>query len=85
MFKKIIWNQKNMEDKMNKFLEIMPDISMCPGETKSPGNVKICPSRQECYRYKAVASSWQTFSDFNADREGAKCAHFMVIRKRRET
>lgn len=27
MFKKIIWNQKNMEDKMNKFLEIMPEIA----------------------------------------------------------
>jgi len=27
MFKKIIWNQKNMEKKMNQFLELMPDIA----------------------------------------------------------
>lgn len=27
MFKKIIWNQKNMEDKMNKFLDMMPDLA----------------------------------------------------------
>ena len=27
MFKKIIWNQKNIEDKMGKFLEMMPDIA----------------------------------------------------------
>ncbi len=27
MFKKIIWNQKNIEDKMDKFLEMMPDLA----------------------------------------------------------
>lgn len=27
MFKKIIWNQKNMEDRMDKFLEMMPEIA----------------------------------------------------------
>ena len=27
MFKKIIWNQKNMEDKMDKFLKIMPELA----------------------------------------------------------
>jgi len=27
MFKKIIWNQKNMEIKMGKFLEMMPEIA----------------------------------------------------------
>ena len=27
MFKKIIWNQKNMEDKMNKFLDMMPELA----------------------------------------------------------
>ena len=27
MFKKIIWNQKNMENKMNKFLDMMPDLA----------------------------------------------------------
>jgi len=27
MFKKIIWNQKSMEDKMGKFLEMMPDLA----------------------------------------------------------
>lgn len=27
MFKKIIWNQKNMEKKMKQFLELMPDIA----------------------------------------------------------
>ena len=26
MFKKIIWNQKNMESRMDKFLEMMPDL-----------------------------------------------------------
>ena len=26
MFKKIIWNHKNMEEKMNKFLDLMPEI-----------------------------------------------------------
>ena len=27
MFKKIIWNQKNMEARMDKFLEMMPEIA----------------------------------------------------------
>lgn len=27
MFKKIIWNQKNMESRMDKFLEMMPDLA----------------------------------------------------------
>tara|TARA_R100000951_G_scaffold81318_1_gene69060 strand:- start:346 stop:771 length:426 start_codon:yes stop_codon:yes gene_type:complete len=27
MFKKIIWNQKNMEDRMDKFFEMMPDLA----------------------------------------------------------
>jgi hypothetical protein len=27
MFKKIIWNQKSIEDKMGKFLEMMPDLA----------------------------------------------------------
>ena len=27
MFKKIIWNQKNIEAKMDKFLEMMPEIA----------------------------------------------------------
>jgi hypothetical protein len=27
MFKKIIWNQKSMEDKMGKFLEMMPELA----------------------------------------------------------
>ena len=27
MFKKIIWNQKNVEDKMDKFLEMMPELA----------------------------------------------------------
>jgi hypothetical protein len=26
MFKKIIWNQKNMEERMDKFLKLMPEI-----------------------------------------------------------
>ena len=27
MFKKIIWNQKHIEDKIDKFMEIMPDLA----------------------------------------------------------
>lgn len=27
MFKKIIWNQKNMESRMDKFIEMMPEIA----------------------------------------------------------
>lgn len=27
MFKKIIWNQKNIEDRMDKFLEMMPELA----------------------------------------------------------
>ncbi len=27
MFKKIIWNQKNMEDKMDRLLEMMPEVA----------------------------------------------------------
>jgi hypothetical protein len=27
MFKKIIWNQKNMEERMDKFLKLMPEIA----------------------------------------------------------
>tara|TARA_R110000796_G_scaffold139691_2_gene255803 strand:+ start:922 stop:1347 length:426 start_codon:yes stop_codon:yes gene_type:complete len=27
MFKKIIWNQRNMEDRMDKFIEMMPELA----------------------------------------------------------
>jgi len=40
-----------------------------------------CPSKEECYRYKAVPSYYQAMSDFNLIRQGDKCDNFMEIWK----
>ena len=53
----------------------MPDISMCPGGD--------CPHKEDCYRYKAKASSSQSFTDFNAERVTGNCSSFMRLWKRK--
>lgn len=48
----------------------MPDISMC-----SNGD---CPSRESCYRYRAVPNpDWQSYSHFEPDKDG--CPWFCAI------
>ena len=34
----------------------MPDISMCAN--------KECPLKEQCYRWTAKASDWQSYADF---------------------
>lgn len=45
----------------------MPDISMCENDK--------CEKRKNCYRFRAKPSSWQTYSDFEAD----NCEFFWSI------
>jgi hypothetical protein len=53
----------------------MADIAMCHGGQ--------CPSKNECYRHRAVANEyWQTYSNFQPDDSG-KCEYFWAIEGRR--
>lgn len=52
----------------------MPDISMCQ-DTQ-------CPSREECYRFTAKPSTFQSFQDFNEFRAGQDvCEDFVPNEK----
>ena len=51
----------------------MPDISMCMHDT--------CPSKEKCYRYKAVPNGYQSYSNFQNDPNKVKCDHFQKIMK----
>jgi len=50
----------------------MPDISMCLN--------RKCPSRNECYRYRAQPNEWrQSYAAFMDDPETGKCESFWPI------
>ena len=50
----------------------MPDISMCMNHK--------CPSREQCYRYRAIPDRhWQSCGGFTVDEGRKLCAHFAVI------
>lgn len=52
----------------------MPDISMCAD--------RHCPSRQTCYRYRAVPSERQSwFGQGHREAGWAKCGHFVPVTK----
>lgn len=50
----------------------MPDITMCIRTT--------CPDREQCYRYKATASHWQSYSVFEGTNDKNKCEAFVENR-----
>jgi len=62
----------NWVDKINKN-NIMPDISMCDNN--------ICPSKEECYRFKAIPNDYQTYTSFIVKENEDKCDDFMKINK----
>ncbi len=49
----------------------MPDISMCNNEK--------CDKKNKCYRYMAIPSSWQAYSNFDEK----DCEYFMPINGRK--
>jgi len=51
----------------------MPDISMCDN--------KKCPSKEKCYRFKAVPNDYQTYADFKPEKNEDKCDAFWEIKK----
>lgn len=51
----------------------MPDISMC-------GNMK-CPSKETCYRFKAVPNPYrQSYMKFEPKEGENKCYHYMKLK-----
>lgn len=40
----------------------MPDITMCTNEE--------CPHKEECYRFKATPSEYQSYGTFEPDKNG---------------
>jgi hypothetical protein len=48
----------------------MPDVSMCSNQT--------CPMKEYCYRFKAVANSYQSYGGFKPDENG-KCDYFIEL------
>jgi len=54
----------------------MPDISMCD-------NIS-CPSKEKCYRFKAVPNEYQSYSNFKPEENEDKCEYFLKINKKQE-
>lgn len=52
----------------------MPDITMCWNKT--------CPSRYKCYRYMAIPSLSQSWSEFVVPKRRVKCNHFWSAKGR---
>ena len=53
----------------------MPDISMC--------NNALCPMSQQCYRFKAKPSYYQSYADFKPfvnENEDMECNYFMEFK-----
>lgn len=49
----------------------MPDISMCNNAT--------CPFKEQCYRFTAKPSNWQSYADFKPhtnENEDMECDYF---------
>ena len=52
----------------------MPDISLCKNDK--------CPSKNECYRFRAVPNpERQAYGSFSLNESDKKCAYFMSILK----
>lgn len=52
----------------------MPDISMCRNF--------LCPSKDKCYRFRAVPSEFrQSYAGFKLEEKEDKCSHFWEITK----
>ena len=50
----------------------MPDIAMCKNKT--------CPSRDQCYRYRAVpARDHQSYMAYEPDEDAGKCEDFVQV------
>lgn len=49
----------------------MPDISMCAGGT--------CPSKDQCYRYRAVPNEYRQSYFMTPPLEDGKCEYFWSI------
>jgi hypothetical protein len=55
----------------------MPDITMCSNNE--------CPLKENCYRFKAIPSDWQSYSSFNPVKDNKyqyTCDHFMKIHEK---
>lgn len=46
----------------------MPDISMCAN--------KDCPLKENCYRFTAKPSEYQSYAEFQIDDESGECSGF---------
>ena len=55
----------------------MPDISMCSGEG--------CPMREQCYRYTAKPSEWQSYFGRPPIKEDGTCDYFARDDRSRQT
>lgn len=62
MFKKIIWNQRNMEDRMDKFLKMMPELAERISMDDDAGE------------FVTHTRAWSYLKDFNPDSEQGKDA-----------
>lgn len=51
----------------------MVDISMC--------NNSKCPSKDKCYRFRAIPNSRQSYSEFKPEKGKDKCDAFWEIKK----
>lgn len=53
----------------------MADITICAGSE--------CTKREECYRFKATPSMWQTYSaEFRQDENG-DCDYFIPLKRKK--
>lgn len=48
-----------------------PDISMCRNED--------CPSKEDCYRFKATPGFWQSYMLFEFDKDKGKCDSYWKL------
>ena len=62
MFKKIIWNQKGFEKKMEKFIEYMPDLA------------KMIDTDNDVGEFVTHCRAWAYIKDFNPSSEQGKDA-----------
>ena len=51
----------------------MPDISMCSNDK--------CPLREECYRFKATPSEYQSYANLEYNENDQTCEWFWEIEK----
>ncbi len=55
----------------------MADITMCAGVS--------CPKKEECYRYKATPSNWQSyFCNVPYDQETRECEMFLAMEDKKD-